>query len=127
MVTYNRMIFSSQVDEKQVADHWVRKIGYMLGKALEYRLKPGNDDKFTDIYYKWFITDSAGELAKIYNQNGGLTPELLERFRRHEAEHTHQKHGVHQYSLADFGLTEADIRTKTASYRKFIADHYDSL
>jgi len=126
MVTYNRMIFSDRVDEQQVADHWVSKIGYMLGKAIEYRQKPGNDTKFTDIYYKRFITDSATELTKIYDLNGGLTPELLERFQNHESEHPHQKHGVHQYSLTDFGLTEADIEAKTSSYRKFIADHYDS-
>ena len=125
MVVYNRMIFSDQVDERQVADHWVRKIGYMLEQALAYRLKPGNDEKFTDIYYKQFIKDSAGELAKIYNRDGGLTPELLERFERHEAEHTHQKHGVHQYSLSDFGISTADIDAQTSSYRKFSNDHYE--
>ena len=127
MVAYNRMIFSDQVNEQQVADHWVRKIGYMLEKALEYRHKPGNDEKFTDIYYKKFITDSSEELAKIYNLNGGLTPELLERFSRHETEHPHRKHGIHQYSILDFGLTEADIENRTGSYRKFIADHNDIL
>jgi hypothetical protein len=127
MVTYNRMIFSDQSNEKQVADHWVRKIGYMLEQALEYRHKPGNDVKFTDIHYKKFITDSSGELAKIYNLDGGLTPELLERFRRHETEHPHQKHGVHQYSLMDFGLTEADIEAHTSMYRRFITDHYGTI
>jgi hypothetical protein len=127
MVTYNRMIFSNHVDERQVAGHWVRKIGYMLQKALDYRLKPGNDEKFTDIHYKKFITDSYGELSKIYQLNGGLSPELLDSFHRHETEHPHRKHGVHQYSLADFGLTGADIDAHTESYRTFIAQHYDSI
>ena len=122
MVTYNRMIFSNRVDERLVADHWVRKIGYMLGNAIDYRLKPGNDKKFTDIRYDHFIKDSAGELAKIYSLNGGLTPELLERFRRHESENPHRKHGVHEYSLADFGLTAEMIDANTESYRKFIGN-----
>ncbi len=124
MVTYNRMIFSNRVNEQQVADHWVRKIGYMLDQALSYRLTPGNQEKFTDIHYKSLITDSGAELKKIYNLNGGLTPGLLERFRKHETEHPHQKHGVHQYSLADFGLSEEAIDRQTQTYRKFIADHY---
>ena len=124
MVTYNRMIFSNRVDEHQVADHWVRKIGYMLDQALVYRMKPGNNGKFTDIFYKDLIADSATELSRIYHLNGGLTPELLERFRKHEANHPHHKHGVHQYSLADFGITEKLIDDQTVNYRNFINNHY---
>jgi hypothetical protein len=123
MVTYNRMIFSDNVEVRQVADQWLRKIGYMTDKALEYRLKPGNDEKFTDISYHKFMTDSAGELAKIYRRVNGLTPELIERFRRHEAEFPHRKYGVHQYALEDFGLTAHDILTRTGNYTKFIAEH----
>ena len=126
MVNYNRMIFSDHSDERLVADHWVRKIGHMTEKALEYRLKPGNDARFTDIHYKKFITDSSGELAKIYSLNGGLTPELMHRFKKHETEHPHQKHGVHQYSLADFGLTPPDIEAQTKTYRNFFKAHYDN-
>ena len=125
MVTYNRMIFSSDVDERKVADHWVRKIGYMLGRALDYRLKPGNDGKFTDIYYQNLIADSVSELEKIYQLNGGLTPEIADCFRRHELEHPHRKHGIHQYSMADFGLTEAEINRNTSRYGSFISEKYD--
>ncbi len=125
MVTYNRMIFSNHVDNKQVAQHWIRKTGYMLDKALDYRKKADNDKKFIDIYYRNFITDSAEELSKIYRMNGGLTPELIERFRLHEQNHPHQKHGEHRYSLADFGLTEADIDKHTSRYQQFISNLYD--
>ncbi|MCX6307248.1 MAG: sulfotransferase [Bacteroidetes bacterium] len=124
MVTYNRMIFSDQVDERQVADHWVRKIGYMLGKAISYRLKGNNAAKFTDIIYTDLIADSITELTKIYSLNGGMTPELAERFRRHELEHPHRKHGIHQYSMADFGLTEAEINRHTSRYGQFISENY---
>jgi hypothetical protein len=126
MVVYNRMIFSNHVDEREVASHWVKKVGYMLSKALEYRNKNENDAKFTDINYKRFITDSAGELANIYKQNGGLTSELLELFKQHETRHPHQKHGVHEYSLADFGLTETDIALQTTAYLKFFTELYGS-
>ena len=52
--------------------------------------------------------------------NGGLTSDHTNRFLEHEKEHPHRKHGVHQYSLADFGLTEADIDKHTKHYQDFI-------
>ncbi|MFZ4522151.1 MAG: sulfotransferase family protein [Bacteroidales bacterium] len=125
MVTYNRMIFSNHVDERKVADHWVRKIGYMLDKAVAYRVPGNHDAKFTDFNYRDFITDAIPELEKIYRLNGGLTPELIERFRRHELKHPHQKHGVHQYSMADFGITQADIELHTSNYTKLLSGKYE--
>lgn len=123
MVTYNQMIFSDHVDEQQVARHWVRKTGYMLQKALDYRNTGNNQKKFLDIFYKDFINDPMKTLSEIYSMDGGLTPELITRFEKHELDHPHRKYGTHQYSLADFGLTEADIDRHTLSYQQFILQH----
>ena len=125
MVTCNRMIFSDQVDERQVARHWVRKTGYMLGKAIDYRYKGGNEAKFTDINYRDLVKDSVPAISQIYRQNGGLQPELIEKFRKHELENPHRKNGVHQYSLADFGLTESDIDQHTSHYQEIFNQLYD--
>ena len=123
MVTYNRMIFSDHPDAGRVAKHWVRKIGYMLDQALDYRKQPGNEGKFTDIRYADFIKDSATGLEKIYSFNGGIPAGLVERFRNHELENPHRKHGVHHYSMADFGLTNAEIDLQTAHYQQFLKEH----
>ncbi len=125
MVTYNRMIFSSDVDEKQVADHWVRKTGYMLEKALQYRFSGNNDQKFLDLRYDDLITDPMGQLANIYNMNGGISPEMTEAFQIHERENQTRKHGKHLYSLRDFGLTKADIDKHTSHYQQFISKKFD--
>jgi len=124
MVTYNHMIFSNHVDERKIAEHWVRKTGYMLDKALDYRAMDNNPAKFTDIHYDDLVRNSGKELSRLYSLNGGLTPELVTRFEEHEKEHPHRKYGTHQYSLADFGLTEADIDKHTGRYRQFISEHY---
>jgi hypothetical protein len=124
MVTYNHMIFSNHVDEKRIAAHWVRKTGYMLDKALDYRAKDNNPGRFTDIYYDDMVRNSEKELSRIYSLNGGLTPELISRFENHEREHPHRKYGTHQYSLADFGLTESDIDKYTSRYQQFISEHH---
>jgi len=124
MVTYNHMMFSDQVDVKRIAGHWVRKTGYMLDKALDYRLKDGNASKFTDIWYDDMVRNSEQELSRIYSLDGGLTPDLIQRFIKHEKEHPHRKYGSHQYSLADFGLKEDDIDQFTTRYQEFISKHY---
>ncbi len=124
MVTCNRMIFSDHVDELQVASHWVRKTGYMLGKAIDYRSKDGNEAKFTDINYLDLLQDSVPALAQIYRLNGGLYPDLIEKFRKHERENPHRKNGVHHYSLTDFGLTESGIDQHTKHYQKIFNQLY---
>jgi hypothetical protein len=118
------MIFSDHVDEKRITAHWVRKTGYMLDKALDYREKANNPAKFTDLYYDDLIRNAGKELSRIYSLDGGITPELITRFEKHEKEHPHRKYGKHQYSLSDFGLTEADIDKYTSRYRQFISEHY---
>jgi hypothetical protein len=124
MVTYNRMIFSDRVREEEVAGHWVRKIGYMLDKAISFRQQPGKDSLFIDMDYKNLIVDSIAELEKIYRLNGGMTPDLVDRFCRHELEHPHRKHGVHQYSMEDFGLTDEAIGRHTWHYHRFFNKNY---
>jgi len=124
MLTYNYMMFSDDVDERKIAAHWVRKTGYMLEQALSFRLKGNNNEKFLDIYYKDLVSESLRELGRIYSMDGGINAALVERFNQHELEHPHRKHGVHQYSLGDFGLTEADIDLHTSHYQAFIKEHY---
>jgi hypothetical protein len=121
MVTYNQMIFCDHADKDRIARHWVRKTGYMLQKALDFRLISQNDTKFTDIHYRNLIKDSVTELEKIYRLDGGLTKDHISRFKIHEQEHPHRKHGVHSYSLGDFNLTEADIDNHTRQYQDFMA------
>ncbi len=123
MVTYNHMIFSNNVDEKRIAHHWVRKTGYMLEKALNYRKNGANDGRFIDIDYRELVRDSIPMLSKIYSLNGGLNEALIARFKEHEEENPHRKHGAHHYSPADFGLTETDIDRYTFKYQQFIKEH----
>ena len=123
MVSFNNAIFSRTVDPQRIARHWVRKTGYMLDKALQYRNRDANESKFVDIYYKDLIADSIAELNKLYSLDGGLPPDQAERFKRHEMEHPHRKYGTHHYSLSDFGLTTGDIDLHTKHYQEFLARH----
>lgn len=125
MLTYNHLIFCDEVDPNRIAERWIRKTGYALGKAIEFRQQSDHDKMFVDIYYSDLVKDSLAEIEKIYRLNGGLTPSLKELFTRHEKEHPHQKHGIHRYDLDDFNVTRADIDRHTSHYQQYLSTHHD--
>jgi hypothetical protein len=120
MVSYSRILFSKEVEQKDVAKHWVRKNGFMLQKALEYRAKNSNNTLFTDISYKALIKDSLGVIEKIYADRGeAISPELKAIFEKSNTENPKGKYGNHQYNLNDFGIGEAYIREFIKEYEQF--------
>jgi hypothetical protein len=116
MVCHSRAIFSDEVRVEDVAGHWVRKTSYMLEKGMSYRSRGNNHLKFTDILYENLVSDSMGELEKIYNGNSGLPDCLAERFRMAEIENPKGKYGVHEYGLEEFGLTREGLISRNRQY-----------
>ncbi len=116
MVCHSRAIFSNEVDMKEVADHWVNKTSYMLKKGMSYRNQGKNRLKFTDIMYEHLVTDSMGELDRIYRKNGGIPEQLAERFGQAEIENPKGKHGIHEYGMEQFGLTTEGLIGKNRDY-----------
>jgi len=120
MVSFNRMVFSNAVDPHEVGVHWVRKTGYMLEKALEFRKQPGKERLFADLFYKDLIQHPVKELTRLYSNEGGLPKELAERFHQTDKANPHRKHGTHLYSASDFGITKKEIDHHTHHYQEFI-------
>ncbi|MDX9906993.1 MAG: sulfotransferase [Bacteroidales bacterium] len=124
MAAHSRVIFSDEAaDGNTIARHWIRKTGYMLRKGLEYRIKNQHKNQFSDIFYNSLVGDSAGVLTGIYSLDGGMTPELLEKFARAEKNNPMRKYGIHDYSLEDFGVRKEDILKETVDYRNFLNEN----
>lgn len=120
MVAYSRVLFSNKVDAHEVAEHWVRKISYMLEKALDFRTNPANNDKFIDVSYQNLVNDSSQVLNKIYSKRGEIIDlELAAIFKTTEAKSPKGKYGTHQYKLNDFGIDEQFIHQFTHAYQKY--------
>jgi hypothetical protein len=120
MASHSRVIFTDQVDGNAIARHWIRKTGYMLQKGLDYRIQNEHKNQFMDILYNDLKDSSLKVLARIYNLDGGMTPELLKKFSRAEHENPMGKYGIHEYDLDDFGVSKADILSATEDYRRFL-------
>ena len=107
MVSYARILFSNEVYQKDVAKHWVRKNGFMLEKALEYKNAKGNNILFNNVLYKHLISDSLSVVEQIYKDRGEeISPDLKVLFERLNNENPQGKYGVHKYNLKDFGISE---------------------
>ena len=120
MTSHSRVIFSDHVDGNAIARHWIRKTGHMLNKGIEYRQKNQHKNQFVDIDYKNLRDTSSEILTKIYSVDGGMTPELMDRFLKAERANPMGKYGIHEYNLEDFGLGKDLILTETLPYREFL-------
>jgi hypothetical protein len=121
MAAHSRVIFSDNADGNTIARHWIRKTGYMLKKGLNYRNANLHKNQFTDIIYNDLRDTSVDVLGKIYQLDGGVTPELLSGFEKAERENPMRKYGIHDYDLNDFGVSKDDILKETVEYRNFIS------
>jgi len=120
MVSYSRRLFSNHVDPKQVAEHWVRKNGYMLTKALEFHEANNHVAQFTDVPYQHLLNDSLAVLNRIYHERQEpVSKELMNFFNESNQKNPQGKYGMHKYELSDFGIDESYIDQYTMAYQKF--------
>lgn len=116
MVSHSRVIFSDDVRLQDVVDHWVRKIHYMLSKGLEFRNQPGNNEKFTDVFYRDLIENATAELYRIYERYGGIQNGFIDKFKVAEEKNPQWKYGMHEYDITDFGMTAEDLYAINSDY-----------
>lgn len=120
MISYSRILFSEEVDQEVVAEHWVRKNGYMLSKGLEYRADAKENARFTDVSYRELVNDTMKVLRRIYKDCGAeVSDELLSIFEASNRQNPKGKYGKHQYNLEEFGIDEVYLKQFTSSYEEF--------
>jgi hypothetical protein len=120
MMVHSRSIFSDEVNPEEVGSHWVRKNGYMLSKAMEYRRLKNTERQFTDIFYQDFTSKPMETLMEIYPLIGNLDDRLKASFRQHVEFDHRKKYGHHIYSMDSFGLSREIIDRHTGDYQGFL-------
>jgi hypothetical protein len=120
MIAYSRVIFSNAVDQHQVANHWVKKNGYMLSKALAFHKSNKDKFSFTNVQYQQLVKDPIQVLKQIYADRGEtVSPELKKIFIEANQKNPKGKYGKHQYELSDFGIDKTFIDRYTKDYQEF--------
>ena len=118
MVAHGRGVVSDQVDARDVARHWVRKVNRLMQVSIDVRER-ANPQRFIDVSYYDLLKDPIAEVARIYRAAGlpfdERVAQAAEATRQRNVQH---RYGKHVYRLEDFGLTREDIETQTAFYRR---------
>ncbi len=119
MVAHSRAMFSDRVVEKEVAQHWVRKSGYMLDRALDFYDRNRYRLNFIHVEYEDLTRDSMNVLHRIYDAREEKIDEALEKtFMFANKQNKQGKYGRHIYRLSDFGIDKEFIDRYTNKYRE---------
>jgi hypothetical protein len=84
---------------------------------LRDRVEAEKNHPFVDVRYERIVRDARAVIAECYAAAGlTLSPGSLQAMLAWEASNEQHKHGKHEYRLADFGVTDADIASAFGDY-----------
>ena len=105
------------VDAKEVGRQWKERMAWALRRCVETRDRtPAN--RFTDVWFRDAASDPIAEVRRIYANTGiEFVPEAQAAMEKWLVDNARDKRPAHDYSLAEFGFTEAGIKADFAEYR----------
>ena len=93
----------------------------MLARHLAWR---DSNPPVIDIAYDDLMANDMDVVRRIYDFAGmELTPQAEAAMQAWSDENGQHRHGEHVYSLADAGITEADINRRMGAYARRFADY----
>jgi hypothetical protein len=105
LATVLRAAFSDRVDPRAIAEDWAER----WGRALDHFLKArdqANPGQFLDVRYEDIEQKPMAVVEKIYDFCGWpLSDTARQRMDAFLAANPKNKHGVHRYSLSEYGLS----------------------
>lgn len=99
---------------------WIGKFRDALDRAAAARADlaaRGGASQIADIDFRAFVADPVGQVRRAYEQFGlELSDLAARRMQAWVDQNPSDKHGVHRYDIADFGIDPADLRARFADY-----------
>jgi len=114
--TVLRRAFSDNADPKRIAADWADRWARALDKFLVVRDR-ATAAQFLDMSFESIENDPLGAVERVYDFLGWpLTTAARSAMNRFLAANPKNKHGVHRYTLEQFGLSHA---TEAARFRSY--------
>lgn len=109
-LVHNQMaVQSDAVDCDWIGQEWLRKVALREQRIVQARRRhpvPSVDVAFSDMLADW-----RGEMRRVYDMLGcSLTDDVERRMGRFMQKRGHRKLNGHRYDIADYGLTDEQIR-----------------
>jgi Sulfotransferase family len=115
-----RGISTDRLDLRRLGDDFLEAIAVAPQRMIAARAN-ADPKRFLDISYPQLVADPIGTVRSVCDHFGyAFTPEYEARARRYLAENPQHKHGVHHYSLSDFGLTPERVNAAFSDYRDWL-------
>ena len=116
-----RRLASDKVDVPEIAAYYARALADGYNNTVAYR-ESGQlpESQVVDLYFKDFVSDQVGTVCKAYEHFGLELPhtaaQAMQSFLR---DNPADKHGKHDYSLADTGLEAGYLRELFRPYQSY--------
>ena len=114
--TVLRRAFSDNAEPQRIAADWTDRWARALDTFLAVRDR-SRAEQFLDVSFESIERDALGTVERVYDFLGWpLTPDARAAMQRFLAANPKNKHGVHSYTLEQFGLSRA---AETDRFRKY--------
>jgi hypothetical protein len=114
--TVLRRAFSDHADPSRIAADWADRWARALDRFLAVRDR-APAAQFLDVGFESIETDPLGTIERVYDfLDWPLTPEARAAMQRFLDANPKGKHGVHRYTLEQFGLSRAGEAARFRSY-----------
>jgi hypothetical protein len=114
--TVLRRAFSDRADPRQIAADWADRWARALDRFLAVRDR-APAEQFLDVDFDAIESDPLGTIERVYDFLGWpVTAEARLRVNAFLAANPKNKHGVHRYTLEQFGLSRT---AETARFRAY--------
>ena len=121
LLTSIRSLYSDHEDSARTARENLQIWSSYFNRFVEDRSSLGKDDQIIDLQFEDFVRDPLGVVRSIYRRFGWELGDVAEQnMQEFLLQEQKDKHGRHEYSLEQFGLSEQDVADCFRVYLDFL-------
>lgn len=118
-------LYSDDREANVAGAQWQERLAWGTNRAMESR-KHYAEDRFVDIWFRDAMKDPIGEIERAYGVFGiEMTDAARAGMEQWRVDNPRDNRPPHQYTLAEYGLTEEGIKAAFADYRAAYIENRD--
>ena len=123
LITSMRSLYSDHHDPVRTGQALLGTWGGNLERFLRDRESLDMENRFVDFHFDEFVGNQMRVVERIYDRFGWeLDPQSRTRMEGFLHRERKDKHGVHAYSLEQYGMSAADFDQRYARYHEFLRE-----
>lgn len=122
LISIIRGAFSDYVEPKLVGKSCLDEIAIAINRAIKVRQNTSSK-QFFDVKYKDLVQDPIGTVKRIYDYFGyDYSKQMEKNLQQYIRENRQYKHGIHCYSLEQFGLSVDQVNERFKDYCQYFQE-----